>query len=346
MQEHHIPGVSIAVVHDYQLQWAQGFGMADIKNNIPVTPDTLFQAASISKPVTAMAALKAVEEGKLSLDQNINEVLISWKVPGQTTVTLRKLLSHSAGFNVSGFGGYAQGEKIPTLLEVLEGLPPANSPAIRVTNPQHLAEKKFDYSGGGYTVVQQALIDLYKPFPETMAQLVLDPLRMTNSTFEQPLPAQFNNFAIPYRPNGRPVQGGPHIYVEEAAAGLWSTPSDLAKYVISIQKSLQGEKNQLLSQKYAKLLAVKTESSAPSTQMGLGMEVSLNKEGKPQEHGHYFSHLGQNAGYRNLLIANATNGDSIIIMTNMSPARNEPAGKGWDFIFAIEKKLVQANGWK
>lgn len=346
MEKHHIPGVSIAVVKNYQIEWAQGFGMADVQNNKPVTPDVLFQAASISKPVTAMAALKAVEEGKLSLDQNINDVLTSWKVPDNNQVTLRKLLSHSAGVNMPGFTGYAKGEKIPTLIEVLNGLPPANSEAIRVKNSLNAQQKKFDYSGGGYTIVQQALVDLYKPFPETMAQLVLTPLHMTNSTFQQPLPAKFTQFAVPYRPDGKPVAGGAHTYVEGAAAGLWTTPGDLAKYVVSIQKSLQGEKNQVLSKKYAELLAIIPESHAPSTSMGLGMVVKLNREGKPAKNGTYFSHLGQNEGYRNLVIANSKNGDSIIIMTNMSPPENEPAGQGWNFILAIEKKLAQANKWK
>jgi len=346
MKKYHIPGVSIAVVRNYQIDWAQGFGMADIKNNTPVTPDVLFQAGSISKPVTAMAALNAVEEGKLSLDQNINDVLVSWKVPGNNQVTLRSLLSHSAGVNMPGFRGYANGAKTPSLIEVLNGVYPATSDAIRVTHPLNAQQKTFAYSGGGYTIIQQVLVDLYKPFPETMQQLVLTPLQMTNSTFQQPLPAQFTHFAVPYRPDGRPVTGGPHTYVEEAAAGLWSTPSDLAKYVVSIQKSLQGEKNQLLSKKYAELLAAAPDSQAPSIKMGLGMIVKLNKEGEPAEQGMYFAHRGQNEGYRNLLIANTKNGDSIIVMTNMSPSEHEPEGQGWNFIFAIEKKLARANKWK
>ncbi len=349
MQENHIPGVSIVVVQNYQIKWAQGFGMADIKNHKPITPHVLFQAASISKPVTAMAALRAVEEGKLSLDQNINTALTSWKIPDNAftknkKITLRGLLSHSAGINVPGFVGYASEEKIPTLVEVLNGLPPANSEAIRVTYP---IGKKFEYSGGGYTMVQQTLIDRYhKSFPEVMNQLVLNPLQMTSSTFQQPLPAKFTHIALPYRPDGKLLLGGPHTYTALAAAGLWTTPTDLAKYVISIQKSLQGKKGQVLSQSYAELLAVNTQSRAPNTNMALGLVVNLDKEGKPVKHGTYFSHLGQNEGYRNLLIANAKNGNSIIIMTNMSPPEGAPPDQGWKFISAIEMKLAKINQWK
>ncbi|CDZ78987.1 FmtA-like protein [Legionella massiliensis] len=350
MQTYHIPGISIAVIEDYKLIYSQGFGWADKENHKPVTTDTLFQAGSISKPVTAVAVLKTVQDNKLALDENVNSFLKSWKVPANEyrksqPITLRELLSHSAGFNVPGFLGYAKGEKLPSLLEVLDGVAPANSPAIRVSHP---VRKEFIYSGGGYTVVQQLLIDTYKePFPNLMAQLVLDPLAMSSSSFQQPFPTADKNVALPYRRTGLPLAGGPHTYVEEAAAGLWTKPQDLAKFIISIQKSLRGDQDQLLTQHSAELFSVlvQAESKDKKVQMGLGAVVSLNKDGKATKQGRYFAHAGQNEGYRNLFIASTKTGNAIIIMTNMSPPQDE-IDKGWDFIYQIVLILAQINHWK
>jgi CubicO group peptidase (beta-lactamase class C family) len=354
MKKNHIPGLSIALIKDYKIEWVKGFGLADVQNSKPVRPSVLFQAGSISKPVTAMAVLKAVENGKLSLDGDANTFLKFWKIPASpytknAKVTLRKLLSHSAGINVSGFIGYPQGEKIPMLVEVLNGQFPANSEPIRVAHP---VGKNFLYSGGGYTIVQQILIDAYhQSFAKTLNQLVLEPLNMTASLFQQPLANDLkNNIALPYRPNGKPLAGGPHTYVELAAAGLWTTPTDLAKFVISIQKSLRNDSNQVLSKKSAELLAVIPQSRSTGKNKsedicdGLGFMVSLNKYGKTAKNGSYFGHAGQNEGYRNFLFANSKNGNGIIIMTNMSPPVDEP-DNGWNFIFEILKKIADIEQW-
>lgn len=199
---------------------------------------TLFQAGSISKPVAALAALRLVEQGKLSLDEDVNAKLVSWKVPGneftkEQKVTLRRLLTHSAGLTVHGFPGYAAGAQVPTLVQVLNGEKPANTPAIRVdTVPGRL----WRYSGGGYTIMQQLLIDVtQKSFPELMRQLVLEPAGMKHSTYEQPLPpARAGEAATAHDANGQPVKGQFHTYPEMAAAGLWTTPTDLALLAIEL----------------------------------------------------------------------------------------------------------------
>src|SRR5580658_10235151 len=186
----HVPGVSIAVVHNGVIEWAQGFGVVAL-GGASVTPETLFQAGSISKPVAAMAALRLVQQAKMGLDTDINTYLTSWKLPTSNaeagkTVTLRELLTHTGGTTVHGFAGYAAAEPVPTLVQVLDGAKPANSEAIRVDMEPGT---KWRYSGGGYTIMQQALIDVTKqPFPQLLHDTVLGPIGMTHSTYEQPLP--------------------------------------------------------------------------------------------------------------------------------------------------------------
>jgi CubicO group peptidase (beta-lactamase class C family) len=191
MKRFHVPGVSIAVVRDFQVQWTKSYGVGDVTTNAPVTPETLFQAASISKPVTAFAVLRAVDAGKLSLDENVNHYLKNWKVPeNQYTragVTLRALLSLTSGTGDGfGFPGYSPSAKLPTLEQILDGKPPSNVGAVFWERPPFAAQK---YSGGGIEIVQMVLEDVYgKPFAEIMQQQVLDPVGMTNSTYQQPPP--------------------------------------------------------------------------------------------------------------------------------------------------------------
>ena len=211
----HVPGVSIAVVHDGRIEWAQGFGVV-IMGGAPVDPGTLFQAGSISKPVAALAALHLVQEGRLSLDTDVNQTLKSWKLPASAAAegkpaTLRELLTHTAGLTVHGFPGYAAGEPVPALVQVLNGEKPANTKPIVVdTAPGTL----WRYSGGGFTIAQLMMIDVSgQPFPKLMHDVVLQPLGMSHSTYEQPLPADRKTAAAtPYDENGRPIEGGSHTY--------------------------------------------------------------------------------------------------------------------------------------
>ena len=218
MKEHHILGVSVAIIENGEIKQAKGYGFTDQTRKTPVTTATLFQAGSISKPVAALGALRLVEDGRLSLDDDVYRWLKLWKVPESnfTTdekVTLRRILSHSAGLTVHGFPGYAVGARLPTLVEVLDGVKPANTAAIRV---DVIPGSKSRYSGGGYTVMQQLMLDATgKPFPEFMQQAVLTPLLMSSSTYEQPLPkATAATAATGYYANGNKVKGKWHIYPE------------------------------------------------------------------------------------------------------------------------------------
>ena len=212
----------------------------------------MFQAGSISKPLAAMAALRLAQQGKLSLDADVNTLLTSWKLPAAPVaagkaVTLRMLLTHTAGITVHGFPGYAQGAPVPTLVQVLNGEKPANTPAIR---SEAVPGAGWNYSGGGFTIMQQTLIDVTKePFAKLLQTTVLGPIGMKHSTYEQPLPQRFAEFAAtPYHADSKPIEGGAHTYPELAAAGLWTTPSDLARYAIEVENSLQGKANHVLTQ--------------------------------------------------------------------------------------------------
>ena len=228
----HVPGVSIAVIHDGKIEWARGFGVTRI-GGPAVTPDTLLQAASISKPVTAMAVLRLAESGRPNLDADVNQYLKTWKVPTnsfteKTKVTLRELLAHTAGVTVHGFPGYASESERPTLVQVLNGEKPANTPAILVDT---LPGTTWRYSGGGFVVTQLLLEDMTgQAFPTLMRDIVLGPIGMGRSTYEQPLPQnRLAEAAMPYRQSGQPVPGGPHIDPDMAPTGLWTTPSELAR---------------------------------------------------------------------------------------------------------------------
>jgi CubicO group peptidase (beta-lactamase class C family) len=307
MAELKVPGVSIAVIHQGRIDWARGFGHTSAEGGKPVTDQTLFQAASISKPVFALAVLHQVDAGKLNLDANINDYLKSWKLPdneftSEQKVTLRRLLSHSAGLTGHGFPGYESNSQVPTTLQILDGAPPANTAPIRVDIPPG---SRHRYSGGGYTLAQLMLEDVTGvPLPKLLRESVLMPLGMALSSYEQPLPANRDaDVAQPYRSDGKPVGGGPHIYPEMAAAGLWTTPSDLARYALGVRAALAG-KSKVITAVTARAMLTPVVGDH-----GMGPVVGGGTARK------YFTHGGSNAGYRCLLVA-YEDGEGAIVMTN------------------------------
>ncbi len=304
----HVPGVSVAVIRNGRIAWARGFGVTQA-GGAAVDARTLFQAASISKPVAAMAALKLVEEGQLTLDADINTVLASWKLPaatgGPATASLRQLLSHTAGTSVSGFPGYAAGKPVPTLLQVLDGAAPANTRPVHVDGPQG----SFRYSGGGYSVVQQAMIDRSgRPFDALLMDTVLKPLGMSDSSFAQPLPAALQaRAALPHDRRGQPYAGGPYTYPELAAAGLWTTPTDLARFALEVQRAASGKGKGVLSQASAR-----TMLAVPGKDKGYALGLQVEGSGAAAS----FEHGGSNMGYQNTLFAYTDHGDGAVVLTN------------------------------
>lgn len=325
MNYYNAPEVSIAVLDHGQIDWARGYGLADNVANNPVTPETLFQAASVSKSVTALAALRLVQQGKLNLDEDVNLKLVSWKVPDNEftkneKVTLRRLLSHTAGMTVPSVGGYRAGEYMPTTVQILNGEKTSNEP-VRV---DRVPGKEFRYSGGGYVVVQLLLMDVTgKSFPALMHDLVFEPLNMTHSTFEAPLPKSlWPGVAQPYDR----ARNDWFSYSAMAPAGLWTTPSDLVRFAIEIEKAYAGQ-SKLLS------YALAHEMLAYQSAEIYGLGVALGQRG----HAVRFWHSGANGGYQCLFEGYPQTGQGLAIMTD--------GVGGLRLIGEIQRAVAQEYNW-
>jgi CubicO group peptidase (beta-lactamase class C family) len=330
MAHHKVPGVSVAFFDHGQILWTRTYGFADVAAKKPVTPDTLFQAASISKPVSALAALRLVQDGKLTLDEDVNVKLRTWKVPDNAftateKVTIRRILSHSAGLTVHGFPGYASDEPIPTVVQILNGEKPANTEPIRV---DVVPGTLWRYSGGGYVVLQTLLSDVTgKSFPQIMSELVLRPAGMTHSTYEQPLPKnRASETATPYRSSGDPVKGGSHTYPEMAPAGLWTTPTDLARLAIEVQNEYAGKSSRILSQGMARQMLTR---QIGTWGLGFGLE---SPDGKPT-----FGHGGANEGFRCNIETYTDSGQGFAVMTN--------SDSGGELTQEIFRAVAKEYGW-
>ena len=309
MDRWNVEAVSVAVIDDYEIAWARAWGVADRETGEPATTETLFQAGSISKPVAATGALRLVEDGILHLDTAVNRYLYSWQLPEnefteQTPVTIRRLLSHTAGTTVHGFPGYPPWADVPTVTQVLDGAPPANTSAVRV---DILPGSQVRYSGGGTTIVQLAMTDVSaETFPELLDRLVLEPAGMTRSTYQNPLPeVRLSEAAAGYHRDGGAVPGKRHTYPEMAAAGLWTTAPDLARFAIAMQNSLRGAEGGVLQPETAREMITPVMSGA-----GLGFFVE-------QRGGEiWFQHGGADEGFQALLMASAEGGRGIVVMAN------------------------------
>ena len=330
MQFYKTPGVSIAFINNGRIEWARGYGVQAIGSREPVTTETLFQAGSISKPVTATIALQIVQSGRLTLDGNLNEKLVSWKVPEneftrEEKVTVRRILSHSAGLTNHVAGNYASGAEFPTLLQILDGVKPSNTPPIRV---DFVPGSRWRYSGGGYGVLQQLIIDTGgKPFPTLAQKIIFDRLKMRHSTFEQPLPERFwKRAAVGHNRAGEKIAGNWIVFPEMAAAGLWSTPSDLARFALELHQSKNGKSN--------KLLTAQTTNQMLTRQIenwGLGFVV----EGTARSA--RFSHGGDTEGYKCFLVMYQNTGQGAVIMTN--------SDRGDRLTDEILRSIAREYGW-
>ena len=328
MNQFNVPGVSIAIIKDFKIVATYVYGVADVETGAPVTTETMFQAASISKPVAAMVSLKAAQNGRLSLDQDVNTILKSWKVPDgpftkERRVTPRSLMSHTSGTGDGfGFPGYAPRAELPSIPQILDGVqPPSNLRAVRLERPPLTG---FKYSGGAVMIQQLALTDLVgKPFADVAREWVLDPIGMINSTYEQPLPpAREKQAARAHNRSGARMGDPWHVYPEQAAAGLWTTPTDLARFAIEVQLSLAGKSNRVLSETTVREMV---------TPVGVGpfaVGFQISKEGE----GWYFMHGGSNWGFQCDLIAHRVNGYGAVVMTN---------GDGGGALIGRLRRLIQ-----
>lgn len=312
MKHYRVQGASVAVIHDFKVDWAKGYGVRNARTGDPVTEATLFQVASVTKMLTAAVALKLVQDGVLDLDRNVNHYLKSWKVPEneftrEEKVTVRRLLSHSAGLSVHGFRGYAEGEPVPSILEVLDGKPPANNAPVRV---EAKPGSGFIYSGGGYTLLQLLIEEVTGRSLANVAQdLVFDPLEMKRSSIGLPhSESLIAQVALAHMKDGTSKRA--HTFLEDGSGccEMWTTPTDLGRFMIAIQLALRGEQGLILSPSMAKAMLTPTNSDV----MGLGF--GLRRFGPAV----YFSHAGGNVGFSSWLIAHSDAGYGVVVTTNTS----------------------------
>lgn len=330
MNHYQIKGVSVAVIHNYKIEWTRGYGWADEDARIPVSPETRFQAASISKSLNAVGVLKLAQENKLNLQADINQYLTSWKFPydinskGKKISTI-ELLSHTAGLNVHGFEGYQIGATLPTIVQILNGEPPANSAAIRSMIEPGL---RSEYSGGGITISQLIVMDITRiPYAQFMKDEVLTPLGMTGSSYEQPTKIDSTLLATGYRANGDEVPGKYHVYPEQAAAGLWTNPTDLSSYIIETQLAYEGKSAKVLNRTMTRLRLT------PNGDAHAALGVFIDNPGSAV----YFQHGGANEGFRCQYMGSLSGGDGLVIMVNSDNG---------DIIPEIVNSIARVYHWK
>ncbi len=324
-----IPGCSVTVIADGELVASRGYGETATGSGNPVTPRTLFQACSISKAVAGVGAMRMVQAGQLDLDADINAYLSSWEVPAngawQPRVSLRQLLTHTAGLRYNWFPGYRRGTPTPTALQTVNGAPPANTPPVRVVG---VPGAEFRYSGAHYAVLQLLMEDVSgEPFPELMERLVLEPLGLQDSSYDQAFPTTHpDGVAHGHNPGGVEIIGGWMVQPEYAGAGLWTTPSALCRLAIEVQQAWQGASTTLLDQPHT------AEMLTPGPgQRGLGWVLRTDDDQL------WFEHSGGNVGYRCHLLADAHHGRGAAVMTNSEA--------GWPAIAAIFEAIADEYGW-
>lgn len=332
MERFNVPGLSVAVIRDFVIHWAKGYGVADMETGGRVDTGTMFQAGSISKPVAAMGVLKAVQDGVFGLDDDINDILASWHLDtGEFTrdrsVTPRTLTSHTSGLGDGfGFPGYDPAGPVPTVIQILEGEPPSNTRRLFMERPPM---SLMEYSGGGVTLMQQALEDARgRPFEEILQDDVLSPIGMANSTYENPLPPERDRYAARAHDREGQSRGAKwHVYPEMAAAGLWTTASDLALFAIEVQKSAIGESNKVLSREMVQEMLI------PVGVGDFAVGFSLQKIGQ----GWYFSHGGSDWGFQADLVAHKLHGYGLAIMAN--------SDQGFPVMQELRRRIERAYEW-
>ncbi len=331
MQHYSVPGVAVAVIEDFEIAWVKGYGVADAEAGGAVTEETLFQAASISKPVTAVVALRLSEQGMLDLDEDVNVKLRSWKVPEneftrEQKVTVRRILNHTAGTTVHGFRGYAEDEPVPTILDVLDGLPPSNSDSIRVDK---MPGESFRYSGGGTTILQLLIEDVTgRALSDLAEEMVFEPLGMGHSSFEKPLPEGLEaKTSKGHLTDGTVITGYTFLQGGSSCCGLWTTPADLARFGIELSRTYRGESDRILSRESASLMV----SPSSAGNVGLGMFIE-QRDGEI-----YFQHGGGNVGFKCVLGMHREKGYGMAIMTN--------GDRGNSLIQEIVNSISREYGW-
>jgi CubicO group peptidase (beta-lactamase class C family) len=304
-----VPSVSVALVEGGGVTLAQR-GMRSAARGDVVGPETRYQAASMSKTIAAVTALKLAIDKRVSLDEDVARYLKRWQLsalpPGSSKpVSLRRLFGMTSGASVPGYFGYPAGAPLPDDLQILQGAAPANSPAVRIA---HAPGTLRVYSGGGCQIAQVVLEDAAgQSLADLVEMLVLRPLGMEHSAFAQPpKDSELAQLAIAHDRNGREVAGNWHVYPEYAAAGLWSTPADLAQLIVAMAKAAKGDKSTLFGERGLSELLINVDN------LGYGLGAAL--AGTPRDP--VVMKRGNNLGFRGGLVACPRSGQGAVVMTN------------------------------
>jgi CubicO group peptidase (beta-lactamase class C family) len=328
MESLRVPGVSIAVIRDGEIEAVRAYGVLEHGKSGRVSPDSVFQACSISKHVTAVGILRMVQEGCLDLDQQVDRYLKSWHIPSndgwQPRITVRQLLSHTAGLVYFWCRGFEVGEPVPTLGDILDGRPPAITPPVRVVLPPGAV---FRYSGAHYDVLQQLVIDVTgQPFEQAMARLVLEPVGMQNTSFDQGFPTRrASSAAVGHHFGRQPITGGWRVIPEMAAGGMWSTPGDLARLAIDLANARRGRSALL-----GKELVDEAMRGQAGDEYGLGIEL---EGAEPYRR---WGHAGGNVGYACLSLSYCDHDLGAVVMTN--------TGEPW-LVRELFRAIADAYEW-
>ena len=328
MEEDKIPGVSIAFFDNGKISWQKTYGYSNLRDSTKVTTNTLFNGASLSKPVTAMAALKLVEQGVLSLNENVNKYLEGWKVPDNKfteieKVTLKRLISHTAGFERYVQSSYFPDEAFPTIGQMLSGEKPSIDPAVSVVS---VPGQKEVYSNPGYSVIEKLLeVVTDKTFNDLLTELIFKPVQMTHSSFEQPVPKHFSQqIATGYSNELDPY---PYkLFPYKAAGGIWTNPTDLAKFLITLLEDHHSGTNVLLSKSM-------TDSVFTQSPTRLGFAKIYNNESSDI----LFEHWGSNSGFTCYMVSSLQHKQGVVIMTN--------SDNGMSLMSDIARAVAVANDW-
>lgn len=332
MKHYNIPSVSLAVINNGKIEWSKAYGYADWTSGRKANVATVYQVASITKSIVGLAVVKLAEMGLLSLSQDIRLYLKTWKLPENQfttgkTITLRNLLSHTAGLNVHGFMGYPADSPIPTINQILNGEKPANSEAVVALYP---VNEHFEYSGGGYTVLRKVLDDaISSQFDSLLQKVVLKPLGMKSSSFQQPVTLSNRNYALASSEDMKIPKGNYYVYPELAAGGMWSTASDIARFILQVQEMAKGQKGAFLTEVQAKEMLTPVLN-----QYALGFGI-WEDEGET-----YFRHEGENYGFTSVYFGGLTNDKGLVILTNGFPPNGKP------FIQELVNSIAITYNWK
>lgn len=346
MGHYHIAGASVAIIEHRRIVWRHSFGYRDRAKRLKVTNQTLFNAASISKPIAALATIMAFDDKSLSFDRNVNDYLTAWKLPEtrltqNDPVTMGLLLSHTAGITGFRCKGYTRNAQLPTFLQVLNGQPPANTPPVTVVRKPG---RFYEYSPAGYMIIQEVLMNLYhRSFPFIMNQLILQPLSMKSSYFGVTIPNKSTrNYARSYLPNGRLMPQAPLRFMAQAAGGLWTTASDLATFVIAVERAARGRSTVISAHVIRRFFRPSLNHN-----MAEGIEINLNSYGEEVKHGDYFGHSGWNSGYLGFMLGSQHFGNGMVILVNSAPYMTYKGRvRQYDFLSGLVKYVAKQRHWR